>query len=67
MEFHALKGGDTMSEGLTTAITEMTKSFTDAISGLQAPVLGILGAGVAIVVVFAVYKIGKKAFGKSIS
>lgn len=56
-----------MSEGLTTAIADMTKSFTDAISGLQAPVLGILGAGVAVVVIFAVYKIGKKAFNKSTS
>lgn len=56
-----------MEEGTTAIITAMTTKFTEAIGGLSTPVQTILGAGVVLIVIFAVYKIGKKAFNKSTS
>lgn len=54
-------------DATTALITAMTSKFTEVIGQLPGAVQGILIAGIAIAVVFVVYKIAKKAFNKSTS
>ncbi|MEG0074948.1 MAG: hypothetical protein RR691_03575 [Eubacterium sp.] len=46
-------------------LTTLQTSFTTALTDMKAPILAIMGAGVAITLIFVVYKALKKAFKNS--
>lgn len=48
-------------------ITAATTQFTDAIGSVSTPIITIMGAGIAIAVIFVLFKVGKKALNKSTS
>lgn len=51
----------------TSSMTALTTQFTDAIGDLSAPVLAIMGAGIAITLLIVGFKVLRKVFKGSVN